>query len=376
MLWNRAALYSKVQAVFPDRIVGPIPERLSTYLRILKNAFIDSLTGLKNPEKTYAVFIDGIDTRPVSNMSPSNGPSENNHIMCISALVDAVWNLNTKILSPAFGTNYRLILLVRPDILERINIQNTSLLVRDNAVFLNWYARNNAYRQSTIFSLADNILLQQQPDPTIFSRGECWDNYFPDKMQTYGSRERDSFVGLLHNSFYRPRDVITIYQTLREYMISTGCGDQRKFDINALKQWGVKQRYSEYLLGEVKESTLFYYDLKDYDLFLKFFEFLADRLNGLDFTYSDFTNAYNELHNYFRINNIAPASIYETADNFLQFLYELNIVGFWAQGGERRILCFCVANRSYVNIRPKIKSGANYRLHYGIARALYPARIS
>ena len=38
--------------------------------------------------------------------------------------------------------------------------------------------------------------------------------------------------------------------------------------------------YSEYLLGEVKDHLSFYYTEDDYEAFLKFFEFLNEKINS------------------------------------------------------------------------------------------------
>jgi hypothetical protein len=68
--------------------------------------------------------------------------------------------------------------------------------------------------------------------------------------------------------------------------------------------------------------------------------------------------------------------IFSSADRFLQFVYELNIIGFFGMqdGRQSPYQRWCFRERSYANIRPKVSADCRYKMHLGIARALNPAR--
>jgi len=81
--------------------------------------------------------------------------------------------------------------------------------------------------------------------------------------------------------------------------------------------------YSNYLLGEVKDHLSFYYGHDHYEIFLKFFEFLF----GKDkFTYEFYTSAYTKLKAYMESISATPPKFMVTANDFLQFLFDLNVI--------------------------------------------------
>ena len=112
---------------------------------------------------------------------------------------------------------------------------------------------------------------------------------------------------------------------------------------------------------------------EDYELFLKFFEFLdrwVDRRTR-NFEYNDFLSAYRALMEHMQENQMRVPIIFRTADTFLQFLFELNIICFIERSKKgHEFLRWCFRERSYANIRPKVRTHQRYKLHLGIAHAL------
>src|SRR5690606_32384874 len=84
-----------------------------------------------------------------------------------------------------------------------------------------------------------------------------------------------------------------------------------------------QREYSNYLLGEVKDHLSFYYGPDHYEIFLKFFEFLS----GKDkFTYKEYIVAYQHLKNYIQSIEAKTPKFMATANDFLQFLFDLNVI--------------------------------------------------
>ncbi len=134
-----------------------------------------------------------------------------------------------------------------------------------------------------------------------------------------------------------------------------------------------RNKYAEYLLGEVKDHLLFYYSSKEYELFLKFFEYLDGRTK---FSYGDFTGAFKKLQSHVEATKQATPPFMTSPDDFLQFLYDVNVICFFEpkEDGGKSFIRWCFQERSYSNISPKVRTHGDYEIHYGLARALNTGR--
>lgn len=345
----------------------PTPQLALMALRkILLNSIKDVTT--KTP---FSIFIDGIDVRP-QNVEFST------FINVVTGIINSTWSINNEYLQRIDG-DFRCILSIRPDILDHIGIQNSNNKIKDNSVVFSWYTAYQDYRSSRLFALTDNLLRVQQDSGADFSLGYTWDSYFPYKNFHKGEKTRHSFIGFLESSFYKPRDIISLLGMCKARMLAKQLADTTEFDEHLLSDNELREEYSRYLLGEVRDSLLFYYQVKEIELFRQFFEFLVDHVDrrSRTFEYRSFITAYDNTISYIRRNDLSVPVIFETADKFLQVLYEQNVIGFLEEGYTpgRMINRWSFRERSFANIRPKVSTGVLYRIHFGIARALYPARI-
>ncbi len=341
-------------------------------LMFAQRQFEDVLRNL-TLDKNHILFIDGIDVRP-----PTLGYEE--YMECIKGLTNAVWSLNSSFFPSIRNSKGRIkvVLLIRPDILDSVGLHNLNNKLKDNAVVLNWKTTYKDYRDSNLFKMADQMLRGQQDDPNSLGVGQTWDYYFPYKVQRDGNRNEydSSFVPFLRYSFYRPRDIVSLLDIMQKRFVSNSRRDNEVFTNKDFLNSQTQRDYSEHLLGEIKDSLAFYYEVKDYELFLKFFEFLNKYITtrGKRFSYDDFINAYDDLIQYMKRNEQQIPIIFETADIFLQFLYELNIIAYLEQShtskGLEEFFTWSFRVRSYANIRPKVRTRLHYILHSGIARAL------
>ena len=79
------------------------------------------------------MFIDGI------NIRPDTIPYAD-YIDCIRGLANAAWTLNTGLFSDVKDSKgqFKVVLLLRPDIFNSLNLQNATNKLLDNSVFLDW----------------------------------------------------------------------------------------------------------------------------------------------------------------------------------------------------------------------------------------------
>ena len=99
-------------------------------------------------------------------------------------------------------------------------------------------------------------------------------------------------------------------------------------------------------------------------------------LNGKNrFSYNEYLEAY-ESHQYeLRNKNTDVPQFMSVPEDFLQFLYELNILCYI----ERTVyddvfIHWCFKDRTYSNISPKIKLKKDYEIFYGMSKALNTGR--
>jgi hypothetical protein len=117
----------------------------------------------------------------------------------------------------------------------------------------------------------------------------------------------------------------------------------------------------------VKDQLSFYYTSNDYELFLKFFEYLKGKSQ---FSYDEYTSAYQVFVDYLNTNSIKKPKFVESPDVFLQFLYELNVIFFIEKVSGGNYIRLCLRERNPTNISPKVKAHKIYQVHYGLIEAL------
>jgi hypothetical protein len=60
----------------------------------------------------------------------------------------------------------------------------------------------------------------------------------------------------------------------------------------------------------------------------------------------------------------------KSEDEFLQFLYDLNIVCYFEFAEDERFIRWCFLERRLTNISPKVKTHSEYEIHYSLANVL------
>lgn len=336
--------------------------RFQVNLFYIQKQFEDAFSQIRLSQN-HILFIDGIDIRPSS-------IPYSEYLECIKGLANAVWEINNDFFPTIKGGKGRMraVLLIRPDIFETIGLQNQNTKIRDNSVFLDWRTEYNAHRSSQLFEVVDHMLGSQQNPP--LDKGEAWDKYFPwDSANVHDKYDRPtSFISFLRWSYYRPRDIVTMLELLKKQI--NGTPDKKVITIDDFENPHFVREYSNYLLGEVKDHLSFYYGPDHYDIFLKFFEFLA---GNNKFSYQAYAEAYAKLQQHIASTSTEPPKFMATANDFLQFLFDLNIICYFEQPEDhthKPFIHWCFKDRNYANISPKVKVGVDYQVFYGLAKAL------
>lgn len=334
-------------------------QRFQTNLLYIERKFREALSSIGLGEN-HVLFIDGIDIRP------ANIPY-GEYLDCVKGLANAIWSVNNDIFPGIRDSKGRMraVLLTRPDIFNSLGLQNRNTKLKDNSVILDWRTNYSTHRQSELFRLADRIFSSQQSEHIPV--GDCWDHYFPFNATSVHSEQKTftSFVIFMRYSFYRPRDILTMLDILRDLFVAQA--GVASFSYENLMSSDFRRRYGDYLLGEVKDSLSFYYDETEFDLFLKFFEYLD---GAKSFSYDAYTTAFARFSFFIKEQNVPRPNFMKSANEFLQFLYDLNIICFIEETEDEKFIRWCFVERGFANISPKVKINMNYEIHYGLANAL------
>lgn len=343
--------------------------RFQTNLFYIQKQFEEAISQVRS-DQSHILFIDGIDIRPESIPYVE-------YLDCIKGLANAVWEVNNDFFPSIKGGagRCRCVLLIRPDIFESLGLQNQNTKSSDNSVFLDWRTEYASHRNSELFKVTEHLLNAQQDE--YDTSNSCWDSYFPwDSLNVQNTHEGlTSFITVLRASYYRPRDVVTMLKIAQRQHIETGNAG-KNFSEDCFTKPEFRREYSKYLLGEIKDHLTFYYSSQDYELFLKFFE----RLNGKsDFNYTEYIEIFNEFIAVVNSGNVAIPEFMNSANAFLQFLFDLNIISYVEylkipNGRQDKHIRWCFRERTYGNIAPKVKEGAEYQIFKSLYKALNVGR--
>jgi len=302
------------------------------------------------------LFFDGIDAKPVD-------VETKDYHDCLRELAVAARQLNTEIYKKMKKhlSKFRVILLLRPDIFVELGIYNSTSVVIDNSVLLNWDTSIRNYKSSDLFTTIDKYFYSQNQDDKKYG----WDAYFA--RQT-GSRRDIVFIELLDRSLQRPRD----YFTAIKYLIMKYKNDERplaRFNVNdVIGNTEFLKNFSLYLLGEVQNYANFYMSNEDFEEYRQFFKYLPD---PIFFTPLQYQVAYTKFKKDADQSRIVNKDLYRTPKKLLQFFYDVNVIGYreLTRGGYNHH--FAYRDRNIYNVYPRVKTEkVEYMVFKGIRRAL------
>lgn len=345
-----------------------------THLMRIRKAFEIALSGVRL-DKNFLIFIDGVDVRP-------GDITYSDYFECVRGLIDGVWAINNDFLANIKDSRgrIRVVLLVRPDTFLRTGLHNLNTKLRDNSVFLNWITTYKDYRGSLLFKVADRLLSVQQQNPGN-KVGDAWDHYFPFYAENVmakavsGEAGVNSFLAFLRFSYYRPRDISSMIGTMQD-IVRKKRGSAEYVNADDFNDSSFRDAHAEYLLGEIRDQLLFYYSQDEYILFLQFFSHLRGKRK---FKYDEFTEAFNEFIIECDSARRQLPQFFETADIFLQFLYEQNVICYKEREetedeDSEVFIRWCFRERTLSNMAPKIRVGVEYEIFYGLSKALNVGR--
>ncbi|AZN95999.1 cold shock domain-containing protein [Mesorhizobium sp. M9A.F.Ca.ET.002.03.1.2] len=137
-----------------------------------------------------------------------------------------------------------------------------------------------------------------------------------------------------------------------------------------------RDAHAEYLLGEIRDQLLFYYSQDEYDTFLEFFLHLRGKRK---FTYEEYLSAFNEFVAQCAASGKKLPQFFENDTVFLQFLYDQNVICYKERDQDESkdselFIRWCFRERTLANMAPKVRTGMEYEIFYGLSKALNVGR--
>jgi hypothetical protein len=305
----------------------------------------------------HILFIDGIDYRP-------EGVSYQDYVECVKGLGEAVWQLNTEFFGSIRDSRGRIkvVLLVRPDVFHALNLYNSNSRIQDNSVYLGWSTTEREYRSSKLYEVSGKYFSTQQHSPTTPQL--AWEHYY----EINGS-DGSVFRNFLKTTFQRPRDILTVIRITRNVAIKAGKGDMSVFPQEVLHSAPYTREFSDYLFGEIRNHAAFYMTQGDFSGYMKFFQFLDGRSR---FTMAEFEQAHQRFKNWARGEQFRATDYLRDPEAWLQFLYDIDVIGYSEQiaGSSETFFHWSNREKSLNNISPKVKSSGTFLLNPGIAKSL------
>ena len=329
----------------------------------IKHHLLEKETRLKQAigdlrlSKDHVLFLDGIDYRP------ENVPYAD-YLACVKGLGEAVWQLDNDFFGNIRDSKGRIkvVLLVRPDVFNRLNLYNSNSRLRDNSVLLDWSTTEKSLRTSRLYEATGKFFSSQQP----------FANTSTDAANHYLNADDSDYIfrRLLRSTFQKPRDLLTFIRIARAVCVKRlGRGADTKFESEIVRHADYTKDYSDYLLGEVRDYSDFYMAQEDFFLYIKFFQYLDGK--G-EFTFQDFTSSYERFKNWAAGEKVQATEYLRDPEALLQFFFDVNVIGWRETMGEEheKFTHFSFRERTLTNIAPKVKTTALLVVNPGVSKAL------
>jgi hypothetical protein len=189
-----------------------------------------------------------------------------------------VWTLNHGFFAEEkkIRSKMKIVILCRPDLIYASGMHNAGIKISDNGICMNWVTNNAEARKSPLYAFTNHIFECQQPDEA----GDWIQRYWPECDVDAMFRE------MLRLTWHRPRDFVMLLRTLRENRIQgITAGPVSEFTWGDMNNPALVRKFSDYMLGEVKDFALFYMTPCEFDVFLRFFQFLNGK-SEFDYAFS------------------------------------------------------------------------------------------
>lgn len=255
--------------------------------------------------------------------------------LSIAALINEVKDLNLYFRKG--GMPYKIIVLCRTDIFERLPDANKNKIRRDCSFIFSWYKEGEDSQKECglidIINLRGRLVYRDLDD--VIKK------FFPNKYNN-----NDIYSTLLEMTRHTPRDFLQLLKSIQEHC------DSSMVDKKAIDE-GIKLYSSDYFLPEIKDEMAGYIPYDKIDPIINILSSFRER----EFSYTQFLDLFNVLQ---------PTDVFN-ADSILNVLYDCSAIGHaypYMNGRETRVTF------KYRNRHSSFNKNNRIILHKGLWKAL------
>ena len=267
----------------------------------------------------HFLFVDGLDVRPKEIDATEYGE-------CISALVRAVYDINTKILGKMRrkdSCDFKIIALTRTDIFLNSNLVNVTSCINDNCIELDWtYGNESEFRFSNLYKMMNRLLGWDGRSSLM-----PIDAYFGFQLPFPKRRPLQASMYIQRRTRLRPRDVVVLLRLIQKECVKRGLKNPTK---DVFDSPSFFTEYANYYTDQVKSEMMFKYSP---DEIRSIFELV--RMINLD----PFSEEYFEmLFTKYCNSNSHFRSLFPEHRLLLNELYTLDLIGWSERVGKKQLV--------------------------------------
>lgn len=202
--------------------------------------------------------------------------------------------------------------------------------------------------------LIDFLKVNKQPEETMY-------HYFCSEQNN-----KELFDNLKRFTYNRPRDFLT-YIKMEIEKIKSGKEIVKSFE--KINVRFISDEFSDYIVGEMKNYASFYIEQKDFDKYLRFFDFVNGEIN---FSYQKYCIYFNKFkkttEKYDDFNDVYMKSPMD----LLQFFYDVGIVGYREKlsDGSGYHYYWSFRERTPNKLNPQVKGTDFIMINQGASKSL------
>jgi hypothetical protein len=341
------------------KITEESKQLFQNHLYCMEQTFCNAFNKLKLKVNRF-LFVDSVDY-------VSSEPNQNQDYMShISYLAEAIWSINTTVFKSMAteGGYLKIILSIRPDIFDGLDLHNKANKIRDNGVMLDWRTTYEDYKNSSLYALCNRLLGHENEASDGY---DWWEYYFPWKTKSTQQGKRDydsSFINALRLSLCRPRDLVSFMKALQN---ANKRSKENYTSIEDFQHFSVQNEISNYYVNEAKDWCAYKFDGKTFDTLTFFFQ----NLNGNPrFSYQEYLKLFELFIKHIETRNINFGIEFLDPNSFLQLLYDLNLICYYEKDSKGRTYArYCYKEREIHNLSPKVKFNCDYAVHNALLKA-------
>lgn len=296
-----------------------------THFTYVVNLLKDYLNSAK-PDSKHIIILDGLDD--ILSMRDIQYQS-------IASLLYEAGQLNNYFYKS--NLNYKIIILCRTDLFERLPATNKNKQRRDSAIDIDWYHDSRDPDSSNLIAMVNMRTKLSEPECN-----DVFESYFPRRNYSNGKSLKHF---LLDQTRHTPRDFVELLNSIKKFSMG-----KNKLTNNDILN-GLDDYSKNYFLPEIRDEMVGYFNTEVFDSFLQILAAFRQKEISTKRIFQSCESIYDR----------------NTVEQILRALFECSAIGnkFHGVNGHENRYYFRYRNRNYA-----YRIGDSIVIHNGLWKTL------